>query len=85
MEKGIQVHDLFNSDVFIKVFDVDEWPGTHINEEEVSRSYNKSYYHLDNNYETVFPEENFSKILMEEKDLDFGKVFKIKYSINLLP
>jgi hypothetical protein len=64
------------------VFDYDNWPGNHTNDEECIRYYKGSFYQLHNNYELVFPEAEFAK---EDNVEDSSKVFKIKFSINLLP
>lgn len=82
MEKSISIKPILNSDIFTMVFDLDKWPGNHTNDEECIRFYKQSFYKLHENYETVFPEAEFG---LQEKVEDNSKVFKIKYSINLLP
>lgn len=74
-----------DSKVFETTFDYDDWPGNHINDEEVIRPYNESFFHLHAHYSTIFPERHFSAEVMNDDSLDKSKVFKIKYSINLLP
>lgn len=89
LEKGVTLYNLYNSDVFTITFDFDEWPGNHVHDEETIRQYRHSYFHLRHHYRTVFPEDHFKPIAegASENDPDFDntKVFKIKYSINLLP
>lgn len=68
-------------------FDFDEWPGNHSNEEECVRFYNESFFHLRHHYSTIYHEDSFSLKELYEENLDssHAKVYKIKYSINLLP
>ena len=46
MEKGISCRDLFGGKVFNVVFDFDQWPGNHNDEEECIRAYNGSYFDI---------------------------------------
>ena len=82
MEKSISIKPILESNIFSVVFDLDRWPGSHTNDEECIRFYNNSFYKLYENYETVFPEAEFDP---DSKVEDNSRVFKIKYSINLLP
>ena len=86
---GIAVKPLFDSKIFRFDFDYDEWPGNHSNEESLIRPYNESLYSIRRHYRTVFPEDEFEDIINEDgsqkADIESDKVFKIKYSINLLP
>ena len=70
-------------------FDYDEWPSTHNNEETYLRPYNESIYNIMHHYKTVFPEEEFDDIMNDDGSQKAGissdKIFKIKYTINLLP
>jgi len=90
LEKGISVTALLDSDIFNMNFDYDEWPGAHTNDESILRPYNESLFQIRKHYRTVFPEDEF-KTLQEQKEenegeeIDVDKVFKIKYSINILP
>ena len=93
LEKAIQVHELLASDVFSFKFDYDEWPSSHTNKEKALRPYNDSIFNIRKHYRTVFPEEEF-RSLEELKDaeeeggaaaIDTSKVYKIKYSVNILP
>lgn len=81
MEQGIEVTALLNSKVFSVTFDYDDWPGNHPNDETCIRAYNGSYFDIRQMYEEVFPEGEFSPDL---KQKDKSKIFKIKYSVNLL-
>jgi hypothetical protein len=47
------------------------------------RPYNESIYSIRQHYETVFPEEEFAP-LGDNPDISSEKIFKIRYSINLL-
>lgn len=89
MEIGISLSALMQSDIFIFEFDYDEWPGIHENDQELLRPYNKSIFDLVHNYETVFPEKRFAPPKDDDgtgdAKRDSTKIYKIKYSINLLP
>lgn len=88
LEKGIEVKSLLESQIFNYEFDLDEWPSTHYNDEEYLRPYNENLFDLRKHYKTVFPEEDFrslDEIIESGEKLDSNKVFKIKYSLNLLP
>jgi hypothetical protein len=80
---GVEVQWLFDSKVFSFDFDYDEWPSTHTNEEMYMRPYNNSIYSIRQHYKTVFPEEEFEEI-SEDDNVSSEKIFKIRYSINLL-
>ena len=85
---GIEVEDLLASKVFQFEFDYDEWPGTHDNDGEYIRPYNESIFNIRQHYKTVFPEDEFEPTTNEDgssKVTDSGKIFKIKYIINLVP
>jgi len=82
MEKSIPVKPLLEADIFSVTFDYDAWPGNHTNDEECVRYYKESFYQLHKHYATVFPEAEFAR---EDSVEDASKVFKIKFSINLLP
>jgi hypothetical protein len=90
LDKGIEVHDLLDCDVFSLKFDYDEWPGAHTNDETLLRPYNESIFQIRKHYKTVFFEDEF-KSLQDKKEenageeIDVTKVYKIKYSINILP
>jgi hypothetical protein len=88
-EKGIEINGLLKSNIFSFDFDYDEWPGTHTNDGKYLRPYNDSIFNIRKNYKQVFPEEEFDELTNEDgsiKDsIDSSKIFKIKYSINLLP
>ena len=99
IEKGIDVNPLLNSDIFHYEFDFDSWPSTHYNQSEELRPYNENLFQLREFYEKVFPEEEFRSIdderpksvfkgcfsFFKKEEHKHKKVFKIKYSINMLP
>jgi hypothetical protein len=72
---------LLDSKVFNVTFDFDDWPGSHPNEENCIKAYNGSYFDIRQMYSQVFPEEEFAA---DVKIQDKSKVYKIKYSVNLL-
>jgi hypothetical protein len=94
LEKGIELAPLLESDVFNYHYDFDEWPSTHTNDETTIRPYNLSIFNLRQHYLTTFPEEGFARLpdvhdveggnTMQAK-IDSSKIYKIEYSINLLP
>ena len=76
------------SKVFHYTFDFDEWPSSHTNESALSRPYHHSVLKLRSHYSTVFPEKELENIMNEDgssQEKDTSKIYKIKYSINLLP
>lgn len=85
MSKGININKLVQDDsqIFRITFDYDDWPANHTNEDEEIRPYNESFFYVREYYKDVFPEERFDSI--DGKDVGDQPVFKIKYSINLLP
>lgn len=62
LEKGIEVAQLLDSDIFEYTFDYDEWPGVHYNEDSFLRPYNESLFYIRFHYKSVFPEEDFIPI-----------------------
>jgi len=93
-EKGeaLKITPLLNSKIFFYEFDYDEWPGTHSNDtggEPLSRPYTGSLFEIRKHYRTCFPEEEFEDIVNEDgmtkEGLATDKIYKIKYTINLLP
>lgn len=89
IEKGVEVADLLDSKVFQHDFDFDEWPGTHINDNEYLRPYNESIFSIRKHYRTVFPEPEFDDLFdadgSAKEDVDSSKIYKIKYTVNILP
>jgi hypothetical protein len=87
-EKGISLHDLLASNVFSVVFDFDQWPGNHNDDEECIRAYNGSFFNIRHSYKLIFPDfEPLDEQKNEkggEKGEESKKVSKIKYSVNLL-
>ena len=80
---------MFNSDIFKFRFDYDEWPTTHTDSGEYMRPYNGSLFRIRENYKDVFYEKKFKPIDEDNDDskeeVDMTKVFKIRYSVNLIP
>jgi hypothetical protein len=94
LEKAINVFPLLDSNVFSLKFDYDEWPSSHTNNDTHLRPYNDSIFNIRENYKVVFHEEEFRSIDDMSKNgeeevkigsIDTSKVYKIKYSVNLLP
>jgi hypothetical protein len=88
MQRGIQMKELLASKVFSVVFDFDQWPGNHNDDEECIRPYNGSFFDIRHSYKKVFPDfvpmdEQEEEEEGKESD-ETQKVSKIKYSINLL-
>lgn len=85
IEKGISVHDVLHSRIFLVEFDFDQWPSTHCVKERLIRPYNMPLFKLRENYRAIFPEPQFSTVQPDDDDDQHNKVYKIKYTINLLP
>ena len=88
LEKGIPLASLMNSQVFLFEFDFDEWPMTHYNRSTVFRAYNESVFAIRQHYLSTFPESSFARMVDIDDPLyhlDSSKIYKIDYSINLLP
>ena len=88
LEKGIETVKLFNSQIFQYTFDYDEWPTTHTDPNSYIRPYNSSLFRIRENYKNVFYEKNFVAIednMDENQQMDMTKIYKIRYSVNLLP
>jgi hypothetical protein len=75
-------------------FDYDEGPSSHTKNDTHLRPYNDSIFNIRENYKVVFHEEEFRSIDDMSKNgeeevkigsIDTSKVYKIKYSVNLLP
>ena len=90
LEKGIEVKPLLDSNIFVFNFDLDEWPSSHFNPDWHLRAFNENIFMIRKHYRTVFPEEDFDPMEDDDggqkknKKYDSSKVYKIKYSINLL-
>ena len=80
IERGLDIKPLLNSKIFLHEFDLDAWPQTHSVPDTVIRGYNHSIFVLQLHYKTVFHEDHFNVDTDEQ-----GKVYKIKYTLNLLP
>ena len=87
LDKGISVGALFESEIFNMSFNYDEWPTAHTNKETIIRPYNESIFQIRKHYNTVFHEKEFHVDQKEANGevIDVSKVFKIKYSVNILP
>ena len=71
----------FYSQVYKSTFDFDEWPGSHPNQDKQIRAFNGSFFRVRHAYEDIFPEKEFE---IDFKEKNKQKIYKIKYSINLL-
>lgn len=88
IEKGINITPLLKSKIFNYTFDFDEWPSQHTDNNTQLRSYNHSIFDIRNHYRKVFHEEKFAdqvNALTDNSKADSGQVYKIKYTLNLLP
>lgn len=80
IEKGIDLEELFCSDIFEYEYEDDEWPASHTCEHKSIKPYNAALFNLRKHYANVFP----------ELPKDVGKkaknsmMFKITYKVNLL-
>ena len=74
---------VLRSEIFSFHFDYDEWPSNHVDDKTYYRPYNESIFELRGMYRKVFHEKEFEDISGREVQSD--KVYKIKYSLNMLP
>lgn len=83
MGKGIPVDKLISSKIFSYYFDFDNWPGNHIDEKYCIRPYNGNFFDLREHYDSIF----YDFIPLEDmppSEYVGKKIYKVKYSINLL-
>lgn len=87
LKVGINLTGLFNSKIFSLRIDYDSWPSTHSNIDTLIRPYNHSFFQIRHMYRIVFPEDEFAPLKNDSKGakIDTQKIYKIKYSVNLLP
>lgn len=62
IEKGIKIRNLLQSKIFHVVFDYDDWPSNHYNEEKCIKPFNGSIFHLRFMYKEIFSEDHFRSI-----------------------
>ena len=86
VKNNIEVAELLASNVFQFTFDYDEWPSLHTENNKLVRPFNGTIQSLRNSYEEIFPEAKFRSIDFDtENDISTDKIYKIKYSINMIP
>ena len=92
VQKGINIKGLLESNVFSMKLNFPGWPITHSNLQECIRPYNGSFFQIRHMYREVFPEPEFEPLSTlgksfgtGESKVDSRKIYKIKYSVNLLP
>jgi len=56
MKKGIDVHRILDSNIFLYKFEFEEWPQAHSDLRKLIVPYNGSIFEIRNNYETIFPD-----------------------------
>ena len=75
-----------DSRVFLFDINFEEWPQVHENSTECSRPFNENIFQLRQHYRTVYFEDEFE---VQDENEDIRKknntVYKIKYTLNLLP
>jgi hypothetical protein len=72
---------LLYSKVFNVEFDFDNWPGAHTDQSYRIRAYNGNIFDLRDKYDQIFYD---LEPICESKNKKGHRVYKIKYSINLL-
>ena len=82
IEKGVELTNVLNSDIFCFKFDYDEWPSTHVDKNRYLKPFNGSIFELRNEYKNIFPEFQDGA---NEDTINTSKVFKISYELNTLP
>ena len=76
IEKGIPLHDLLHSKVFMMELHYDEWVQNHVDENRVIKPYQDSIFTLRHKYSKVFPEyPSIDEMKKSGKKID--RVFKI--------
>ena len=90
IEQGISIQPLLRNPIFRFEFAFDEWPSLSKSNEKLSRGYNESIFDIRYNFKRVFPECRYKYADhghggVRTKSVDFSGVYKINYSINLLP
>ena len=90
LKKGINVEALLSSKIFSVRIDFNDCPGKHTNLQDCIRPYNGSFFQIRHMYRHVFPEPEFDPLSHNGKKecghkIDSRKIYKIKYSVNLLP
>jgi hypothetical protein len=79
-EKGIDLEELFTSNIFEYEFEDDEWPSSHNCEHKEIRPYNAALFNLRKHYDDVFPDMP----RLVGKEAKNATMFKIVYRVNLL-
>lgn len=86
LTKGVEINRLLDSNIFCHSFDFDEWPSTHPDDSSYSKPYNSSLFELRYQYNSIFPEPELQYDPTEDDDdIDSKKVYKVSYTINMLP
>jgi hypothetical protein len=82
IQRAVSINKLLTSKIFNVTFDFDEWASNSTCNEEVIRGYHGSIFELRYSYRKVFPDEKFDDA---QDAKTASKVYKIAYTINLLP
>ena len=80
IDKGIDLEELFCSNIFEFEYEDDEWPASHNCELKHVRPYNAALFNLRKHYNNVFPD--LPKVV--GKAAKNSMMFKITYKVNLL-
>lgn len=82
--QGLSIKHLLESQIFNYEFDFDTWPSNHTSGSEEIRPYNSTIFDVVQHYKNVFPESEFDEI--DNHNVKKNQVvYKIRYSLNLLP
>jgi hypothetical protein len=98
VNKGVQLSELLQSNIFNPSFDFDEWPSTSTDTKKMIKPYNLSIFSLRHQYPVIFrklwlKEQNKqladefggdSQNIMEAVIQNEEKQYKIKYYVNML-
>ena len=90
LEKGINIEPLLASKIFGVRISFNDWPENHTNLESCIRPYHGSLFQVRHMYRHVFPEPEFEPLSHDgivdgDEVIDLRQIYKIKYSLNLLP
>jgi hypothetical protein len=90
MQKGIEVSELLNSNIFSFAIEISDWPNVHFDNTELTVPYNSTIFCLKDHYNSLFGKKLDSGNEDHERSAflnlhEIKKIYKIKYVFNILP
>jgi hypothetical protein len=83
--RGVPCQRLLESDIFLHHLEDDNWPEIHFNDSESISHYNGSLFDIRGSYYNTFSSLGTEEEYIKEMNKEDNKVYKIKYTLNLLP